>query len=125
MVSESPPCSVMERQAIWAGKSLALASELEPELSPGPWHTSPWDGLHRSQLQKDVPAGSGGINSESSNSNSDWQSFPGTLFDAFSCQKAYEKGLMDGEIQAYGYQIALEVVKLDLVPWKIIPSVSN
>ena len=32
---------------------------------------------------------------------------------------------MDGEIQAYGYQIALEVVKLDLVPWKIIPSVSN
>ena len=40
MVSESPPCSVLERQAIWAGKSLALASELEPELSAHSSHTS-------------------------------------------------------------------------------------
>ena len=65
MVSESPPCSVLERQAIWPGKSLALASELEPELSAHSSHTSPWNGLHGSQLEKDVPTGSSGINSES------------------------------------------------------------
>lgn len=71
MVHESPPCSVLERQAIWVGRSLALASELEPELSARSSHTSPWNSLRGSQLEKDVPTASSGINNESSNSNSD------------------------------------------------------
>ena len=57
MVSESPPCSVLEKQAIWVGRGLALASELEPELSARSSHTSPWNGLHGSQLEKDIPTG--------------------------------------------------------------------